>query len=161
MKTTPHTIFIYSWGNYLRIVRGEHTTPDVATKPRIYPSLDEALAHEHRPRIVAALRLLPPDKLLDRRLKAAAAPVKVKSHRTLAEAIRSSKFLYAQAGYDSDGKEIAYIYHREPNSATGLSMVKTGPIAPARKLLKKYRKPNMRNHDYRDPTRKFMTERIE
>src|SRR5262245_1228283 len=113
MKITPHTIFIYSWGNFLRIVRGEHTTPDVARRPRVYDTLEEALKGERkRPRVIERLKLFPSDVHLEKRLRAIRAPIKVSHHRTLAEAIRSPLFLYAQAGYDVRGSEIAYVYHR-------------------------------------------------
>jgi hypothetical protein len=158
MKTTPHTIFIYSWGNFLRIVRGEHTVPEAQTKPRVYPDLESAIQGERkRPKIVARLNLFPSDKHLNKRLKAIKAPVKVAQHRTLADAIRSSLFLYAQAGYDSEHKEIAYIYHRSPANHTGLVMAKSGPIKAARQLLKKYKKPPMRDFNYRDPTKRKFT----
>lgn len=147
---TPHTIFIYSWGNFLRIVRGEHTIPDAKTKPRRYESLKDALENEHRSKIVAALNLFPKDTLIDRRLKAVSAPVPIKKYQTLAAAIRSHQFLYAQAGYDSNHKEIAYIYHRSTGNQTGLTMARSGPVNAVRQLLKKYKKPRLRELNYKD-----------
>jgi hypothetical protein len=80
--------------------------------------------------------------------------VKVAQHRTLADAIRSSLFLYAQAGHDENHKDIAYVYHRSPANHTGIVMAKAGPILAARKLLKKYKRPELRAHNYRDSTKK-------
>jgi hypothetical protein len=150
MKVTPHTIFIYSWGNFLRIVRGEHQPPEVKTKPRVYKNLIEALEHEHRKRIVNALKLFPPDKLIDRRLKVNSQPVKVKQHRTLADAIRSPLFTFAQVGYDSKHQEVGYVYHRDPGKPTGVQMARSGPLITVRKLLKKYKRPSIRELDYRE-----------
>lgn len=150
MKTTPHTIFIYSWGNFLRIVRGEHKPPEVQTKPRVYPNLKEALEGEHRPRILEALRRFPPDQVIDRRLKANNAPVKIANHRTLAEAIRSRLFTHAQVGYDSHHKEVAYVYHRDPGRHTGYALARTGPVMLVRRLLKRYKRPPIRELDYEE-----------
>lgn len=151
MKITPHTIFIYAaGGTYLRIVRGEHQPPEIQTKPRVYKNLTEALEHEHRKRIVDALNLFPPDKLIDRRLKMNAQPVKVKQHRTLADAIKSPLFTFAQVGYDSKHQEVAYIYHRDPGKATGVQMARSGKLSTVRKLLKKYKRPPIRELDYRE-----------
>lgn len=150
MKITPHTIFVYSWGNFLRIVRGEHHPPEVTTKPRTYKNLVEALEHEHRPRVVEALRRFPPDQLIDRRLKVNAQPVKVKQHRTVAEAIKSPLFIYAQIGRDPQHREIAYIYHRNPANHLGIAMARSGPPLVVRKLLKKYKRPALRELDYRE-----------
>lgn len=150
MKTTPHTIFIYAHGTFLRIVRGEHPLTDTTVKPRVYATLTEALEHEHKPRIRSVLERFPPDRFLDRRLKAKKGTVKVTQHRSLADAIKSRLFLYAQAGYDSSHREVAYIYHRSPSNPTGLTMARSGPIETVRKLLKKYKKPLMRNFDYQE-----------
>lgn len=150
MKITAHTLFIYSWGNFLRIVRGEHQPPNVATKPRVYQSLIEALENEHRPRILNALKLFPPDKVIDRCLKINKQPVKVKQHRTLAEAIRSPLFTFAQVGYDQKHREVGYIYHRDPGNHTGTMLAGRGPILVVRKLLKKYKRPPIRELDYRE-----------
>lgn len=150
MKVTAHTIFIYSWGNFLRIVRGEHQPPNVTMKPRVYKNLVEALEHEHRKRIINALKLFPLDTLIDRRLKVNNQPVKVKQHRTLADAIRSKLFTFAQVGYDSNHKEVGYIYHRDPSKSTGVQMARCGPLMTVRKLLKKYKRPAIRELDYRE-----------
>lgn len=150
MKITPHTIFIYSWGNFLRIVRGEHQPPDVATKPRVYKNLVEALENEHRKRVVNALKLFPPDNLIDRRLKVNSQPVKVKQHRTLASAIKSPLFLFAQVGKNSKHQEVGYVYHRSPESSTGVTMAGSGKLLTVRKLLKKYSRPAIRESDYRE-----------
>ena len=150
MKITPHTIFVYSGGSYLRVVRGEHNLPETTIKPRCYSNLVEALhAERKRPRIVNLLNQFPTDKHLDRRLKAIKAPVKIAAHRSLVDCIKSSVFLYAQVGYDSSSKEIAYVYHRSPQKQTGLEMVKTGPVATVRKLLKRYKKPPLRELNYK------------
>lgn len=149
-KVTPHTIFIYSCGNFLRIVRGEHPIPETLVKPRRYESLAEALENEHKPRIRNLLQQFPPDKFIDRRLKSKKTPIKIANHRTLAEAIKSPVFLYAQRGYDSSHREVAYIYHRNPSNHTGLTMVRSGPADKVEKLLKKYKKPAMRGLDYRE-----------
>lgn len=150
MKVTPHTIFIYSWGNFLRIVRGEHQPPEVQTKPRVYKNLIEALEHERRARIVNALKLFPPDKLIDRRLKVNSQPVKVKQHRTLAEAIKSPLFAFAQVGYDSKHQEVGYVYHRDPGKPTGVSLARSDKLITVRKMLKKYKRPAIRELDYRE-----------
>lgn len=150
LKITPHTIFIYSSGSYLRIVRGEHQVPQIATKPRVYKNLKEALENEHRKRILNALALFPPDALIDRRLKANATPVKVKQHRTLADAIKSPLFTFAQVGYDSKHQEVGYIYHRDPGKPTGVQMARCGKLITVRKLLKKYKRPPIRELDYRE-----------
>lgn len=150
MKVTPHSIFIYSHGNFLRIVRGEHTTPDTLIKPRCYENLEEALMHERRPRIVSALKLFPPDKVLARRLKKIKEPVKITAHRTLADTIKSSLFLFAQMGYDTKQREVAYIYHRNPSTHRGMTMVHKGDVLTVRKLLKKYKKAPIREHDYQE-----------
>lgn len=150
MKITAHTIFVYSWGNFLRVVRGEHQFPEVQTKPRVYKNLIEALENEHRPRIVEALRRFPPDQLIDRRLKANAQPVKVKQHRTLAQAIKSPLFTFAQLGFDSNHKEVGYVYHRDPGKATGVQMAGVGKALTVRKLLKKYRRPPLRELNYKE-----------
>lgn len=160
MKITPHTIFIYSWGNYLRIVRGEHKPPDVATKPRVYASLKEALEGEHKKRILEDLRRFPPDQLIDRRLKAVAAPIKVGIRtRTLAESIRSKLFVYAQIGYNNKHQEIAYIYHRDPGSHIGVARAGQGNVLVVRKLLKKYKRPPMRALDYEERKPKIAQEK--
>lgn len=153
MKTTPHTIFVYSGGSYLRVVRGEHNLPETTIKPRRYDNLIEAMHGERkRPRILNLLNQFPTDKHLDKRLKALKAPVSVASHKSLIECIRSSVFLYAQVGFNSDSKEIAYVYHRSKATETGLAMVKSGPVATVRKLLRKYKKPPLRELNY--PARK-------
>lgn len=148
LKITPHTIFIYSSGSYLRIVRGEHQVPQIATKPRVYKNIAEALENEHRKRILSALRLFPDDRLIDRRLKAIAQPVKVKQHRTLAEAIKSPLFTFAQVGYDAKHQEVGYIYHRDPGKPTGVQMARCGKLITVRKLLKKYKRPPIRELNY-------------
>lgn len=150
MKITAHTIFIYSWGNYLRIVRGEHKPPDVQTKPRVYPNLKEALEGEHKKRILEDLRRFPPDIVITRRLKVNNAPVKIANHRTLAEAVRSKLYTHAQIGYDSNHKEIAYVYHRDPGKHTGYALARSGPVMLVRKLLKKYKRPPIRELDYEE-----------
>jgi hypothetical protein len=150
LTITPHTIFIYSHGTFLRIVRGEHDAPETTIKPRTYSTLTEALVGEHKARILKALRLFPTDKLLDKRLKKIAEPVKIESYQPLAKAIRSIHYLFAQIGYDTDHKEIAYIYHRNPMSSRGMTMVKKGPVWVVRQLLKKYRKPLIRELNYRE-----------
>lgn len=151
MKITPHTIFIYSWGNFLRIVRGEHQpVPDVKSKPQVYKNLIEALENEHRERILNILKLFPPDKLIDRRLKVNAQPVKIKQHRTLADAIKSPLFTFAQVGYDAKHREVGYIYHRDPGKSTGVQMARVGKLSTVRKLLKKYKRPPIRELDYRE-----------
>lgn len=149
-KITPHTVFVYSWGNFLRIVRGEHQPPEVTTKPRIYKNVVEALEHERRPRVVEALRRFPDDRAIDRRLKTNAQPVKVRQHRTLADAIRSPLFTYAQAGVDAQYKDVAYVYHRCLSNHTGITMARSGPILTVRKLLKKYKRPPLRELDYKE-----------
>lgn len=148
IKITPHTIFIYASGSFLRIVRGEHSPPQIATQPRVYKTVAEALENEHRPRILNALKLFPSDKLIDRRLKANEQPVKVKQHRTLAEAIKSPLFTFAQVGYDSKHQEVGYIYHRDPGKPTGVQMARSGKLITVRKLLKKYKRPPIRELDY-------------
>jgi hypothetical protein len=150
MKVTPHTIFIYSSGGYLRVVRGEHQAPQIATKPRIYKTVKEALENERRPRIVNALKLFPADKVIDRRLKAIAAPVKVKQHRTLAQAIKSPLFTFAQLGYDAQHREVGYVYHRDPGKPTGVQLASSGKAITVRKLLKKYKRPALRGLDYQE-----------
>lgn len=150
MKITPHTIFIYASGGYLRIVRGEHQVPEIQTKPRVYKSVREALENEHRPRIVEALKLFPADAVIDRRLKANAQPVKVKQHRTLAQAIKSPLFKFAQLGYDAQHREVGYVYHRDPSKATGVQMACSGKALTVRKLLKKYKRPAIRELDYKE-----------
>ena len=149
-KTTPFTIFIYSCGSFLRIVRGEHPLPDTLIKPRRYDSLSEALKNEHKPRIRNLLQHFPPDRFIERRLKARKSPIKVKPHRTLAEAIKSPLFLYAQRGYNSNHQEVVHIYHRSPANHTGLVLARSGPVDKVEKLLKKYKKPPMRGLDYQD-----------
>lgn len=153
LKITPHTIFIYSHGNFLRVVRGSHEAPEVAVSPRVYENLKEALAGERRARILDALRLFPADKLLDRRLAKLAVPVKISSHKSLADAVRSSQFLFAQIGYDVDHQETAYIYHRNPMAPRGMSMVKKGPVSLVRQLIKKFKKPAIRELNYRERKR--------
>jgi hypothetical protein len=149
-KTTPHTIFIYSHGSFLRIVRGEHSTPSTTIKPRRYDSLKEALANERSKRILTALRLFPPDTLITRRLKSASQPINTTRLKTLTEAVKSKQFAYAQAGYDSEHREVAFIYHKNLERSTGLEMVRSGPVETVRKLLKKYKKPLLRELDYKD-----------
>ncbi len=150
MKITPHTIFIYASGPFLRVVRGEHQPASTVVKPRVYKNVKEALENEHRPRILNALKLFPPDALIDRRLKANAQPVKVKQHRTLADAIKSPLFTFAQVGYDSKHQEVGYIYHRDPGRSTGVQMASAGKLSTVRKLLKKYKRPAIRELDYRE-----------
>lgn len=148
MKTTPHTIFIYSSGPFLRIVRGEHPPASTAIKPRVHRNLKEALEKEHRPRILNALRLFPADKVIDRRLKVNAKPVKVAQYRTLADAIKSPLFKFAQLGIDSNHREVGYIYHRDPGKSTGISLSASGKAQVVTKLLKKYKRPALRALDY-------------
>lgn len=150
MKITPHTIFIYSSGSYLRIVRGEHQPPQIQTKPRVYKTVAEALKTEHRKRILDALSLFPDDRLIDRRLKVIAQPVKVKQHRTLADAIKSPLFTFAQVGHDTKHREVGYIYHRDPGRPTGVQLAGSGKLLTVRKLLKKYKRPAIRELDYRE-----------
>lgn len=150
MKVTAHTIFIYSWGNYLRIVRGDHHPPDVATKPRVYPNLKEALDGERKKRIVGALRRFPPDTQISRRLKVNDAPIQVRQHRTLAEAVRSKLFTHAQVGYDTKHQEVAHIFHRDPGKPRGFALARTGRVLVVRKLLKKYKRPAIRELDYEE-----------
>lgn len=150
MKITPHTIFIYSSGSYLRIVRGEHRPPEIQTKPRVYKNVAEALKTEHRKRIINTLSLFPNDKLIDRRLKAISQPVKVKHHRSLADAIKSPLFTFAQVGYDLKHQEVGYVYHRDPTKHTGVQMAGSGKLLTVRKLLKKYKRPPIRELDYRE-----------
>jgi len=148
-KTTPHTVFIYQHGNFLRVVRGEHPITNTTVKARRYDTIGEALKKERNPRVVSLLQAyFPSDTLLDRRLKRANKPVKVEQFRTLADAIRSPLFLYAQVGYDSNHQEVAHIFHRSPTRQTGLTFVKSGPVNVTRKLLKRYRKPAIRELDY-------------
>jgi len=158
MKITPHTIFIYASGSFLRIVRGEHQAPTIQKKPRIYKNLIEAMENEHRARIVNALKRFPPDNLIDRRLKVNSQPVKVKNHRTLADAIRSPLFTFAQIGYDLKSQEVGYIYHRDPGKPTGISMASSGKLITVRKLLKKYKRPAIRELNYRERKPKVATQ---
>jgi hypothetical protein len=150
LKVTPHTIFIYSSGPFLRVVRGEHPPASTVIKPRVYKNLVEALENEHRARVINALKLFPPDKLIDRRLKVNSQPVKVKQHRTLADAIKSPLFTFAQVGYDTKHREVGYIYHRDPGKPMGVQMSRSGPLTTVRKLLKKYKRPPIRELDYRE-----------
>lgn len=150
IKVTPHTIFIYASGNYLRIVRGEHPAPQTTTKPRVYKNVKEALESERRPRILNALKLFPTDQVIDRRLKAIAAPVKVKQHRSLADAIKSPLFKFAQLGYDSNHKEVGYVYHRDPSGPTGVRLACSGKALTVRKLLKKYKRQAIRELNYQE-----------
>jgi hypothetical protein len=150
MKVTPHTIFIYSSGHFLRIVRGEHPLSDTIIKPRVYANLAEALAHERKPRIRSVLECFPPDKLIERRLKSKKAPVKIERHRTLVDAVKSKLYLYTQAGYDVHHKEVAYVYHRNPSGSTGLALAGKGSVDTVRKLLKRYKKPPMRGLHYQE-----------
>lgn len=120
----------------------------------MYPSVAAALENEHRARIVRALQLFPTDRVIDRRMKSIAAPIKVKSHQTLADSIRSSKFKYAQAGFDAEHREVSFIYHSDPRRPRGIVMVRTGLTPTVRKLLKKYRKPPLRELNYQEPPRK-------
>jgi hypothetical protein len=161
MKITPHTIFIYSSGPFLRIVRGEHQPASTTIKPRVYKNLVEALANEHRPRIVNALKLFPSDKLLDRRLKVNAKPVKVAQHRTLADSIKSPLFTFAQLGRDSQHRDVGYVYHRSPTSSTGVVRAGVGKAETVRKLLKKYKRPPLRDLDYEERKPKLSTQKVQ
>lgn len=152
MKVTPHTIFIYSHGNFLRVVRGEHPVPDTTIKPRTYPSVIEALDSEKREKIIRMLRLFPDDRALDKRLEAIKAPPKAGNHKSLVEMIRSNLFKFAQAGYDNQQKEVSYIYHINPLHPKGVAMVSKGPTPLVRKLLKKYKKPALRELNYVEPS---------
>lgn len=143
-KPDEHTIYIYAWGNFLRIARGTHTYPEVAMKPRCYSSLKEALETEHSPRVLAALKQFPPDAVLRRRARAEKKTIKVARHKALAEAIRSPQFLFAQAGYDRKYQEVAYIYHKCKENSTGLTMVKSAPVGLVKKFLKKYKRKPIR-----------------
>lgn len=147
-KTTPHTVFVYLHGSFLRVVRGEHPLTTTTVKPRRYDSIAEALQKERNPRVLNLLRAFPTDAVLDRRLKSASKPVKVEQFRTLADAIRSPLFLFAQVGYNSEHQEVAHIFHRSPMRQTGMVFVKSGPVKATRQLLKRYRKPAIRELDY-------------
>ena len=114
----------------------------------------DALLGEHRIRIVNTLRRFPTDRVIDRRMKSIAAPIKVKTHQTLADSIRSSKFKYAQAGFDAEHREVSFIYHSDPKRSRGIVMVRTGLTPTVRKLLKKYKKPALRELNYQEPPRK-------
>lgn len=156
MKTTPHTIFIYSHGNFLRVVRGEHPVPDTTIKPRVYENVVEALAKEKREKIKRMLRQFPDDQILDKRLAVLKEPPKIGgNNRGLVEAVKHKLFKFAQAGYDSQQKEVSYIYHSDPTSPRGVRMAAKGTTLLVRKLLKKYKKPNLRELDYKEPRQKL------
>jgi hypothetical protein len=153
-KVTPHTVFVYSHGNFLRVVRGQHLPPHSTIKPRVYPTVKEALENERKKRIMNLLKMMPSDKLIDRRLKAMTGPISESgANKKLSEAVKSRLFLFAQTGYDINHQEIAYVYHRNPTSQRGLSMVSKGPVPFVRKLLKKYKKPALRGLNYRERKR--------
>lgn len=151
MKVTPHTIFIYAHGRFLRIVRGEHQVPDTTIKPRVYENVVEALRGERREKILRMLKLFPNDKIIDKRLAVIKAPPRAGNHRSLVAAIRSNSFKFAQAGYDNQQKEVSYIYHSDQLHNRGVSMVAKGPTLLVRKLLKKYRKSPLRELSYVEP----------
>lgn len=96
-----------------------------------------------------------PDTYLERRLEAADKPVPENRYRTITQAVKSRLFLYAQVGFSSsDGREVAYVYHRNPESQTGLQMAAKGPVEVVRKLMKKYKKAHrLRGLDFKEKTR--------
>lgn len=157
MKTTPHTIFIYSHGNFLRVVRGEHPVPDTSIKPRVYSNVVEALKSEKREKIIRMLRLFPDDRALDKRITVLKAPPKTGgNNRVLVEAIRSKDFKFSQAGFNNEQQEVSYIYHSDPMSPRGIKLITQGSTLLVRKLLKKYKKPALRELNYVEPvTRRY------
>jgi hypothetical protein len=102
------------------------------------------------------LRLFPDDRTLDKRIAALKEPPKVGgNNKSLVEAIRSKSFKFAQAGYDSQQKEVSYVYHSDPTSPRGVKLMAKGSTRLVRKLLKRFRKPPLRELNYVEPSRKI------